>query len=611
MNSVPFFVEEDILFLRKSRGDGDLSTEEVLARHEKILQETAMQVLGHKIDDKNIYREIISGGEEELENRPQFLKVLKRLEDGNIRHVFVYDLQRLSRQGIYGAGDIINAFKYTDTKIATPNKIYDLSNKYDKKFVEMEMLQGNEYLEYTKTILQNGLKQSLREGKYIGSEPPYGYDKEKLKKEKGYKLIINEEEAEIVKMIFEIYIEELGANQLANYLNKLGYKPRKNDFFTPDYVREVLKNPTYYGNLVWQKRKTIRVLENGKVKKKVVTNKNPILVKGIHEPLITKEQFDIAQQKMKSHNSSKVPRTSEIKNPLASLIKCKQCGQAMVRKPYYSNKRKGEKRTFDFDKLELIAILQEHKKESGLSLSKIAEQLNVTKGKVDGWLSPNPNRVYFSKCFAENWFKLKEALNIKTTKFDKAITTFEKTTNNPPSLVCTTPNCSNVSSYLHLVETRVLDALKHELSGIKYFVDNYEAEIIKEANNNKKALEKVEAKINILNKELKNNRRAYNREEYSFDEYQETKNEIEADLKELNSIKENLLNSSQEDKIVKYKKAIPKIENCVKKYNTLSINEKNELLKGIIKKIEYNRTSGGRWNEEGQDNFEIKIELNI
>ena len=461
--SVPFFVEEDIMFLRKSRGDGDYTTEEILKRHETMLQEQALKILGHKIDEKNIYREIVSGGEEDLNNRPEFLKVLKRLETGAIRHVFVYDLARLSRQGIYGAGDIINAFLYTDTKIATLTRTYDLSIEYDRKFVEHEMLSNNSFLEYTKNVLQNGLKQSLREGKYIGSDTPYGYDKEKLKKEKGYKLIINKKEADIVKMIFDLYVEELGTIQLANYLNKLGLKPRKNTHFEPNYVREILKNPTYYGELIWQKRKQIKILENGKIVKKVVTNKNPILVKGLHDPIITREQYDAVQRKMKSHNSSKVPRTSEIKNPLASLVSCKICGYAMIRKPYYKKDNGNPKRVYEFDKLELIELLQKHKKESGLSLSKIAEALETTKGKVDGWLSPNPQRVYFSKAFSDNWYKLKEVLDIKTDKFDKAITTYDVPPRQEESLVCSSLNCSNVSSYLSLVEKRLLEALAIKL----------------------------------------------------------------------------------------------------------------------------------------------------
>lgn len=607
--SVPFYVEEDIMFLRKSRGDGEYSTIEVLSRHEKQLQELAINTIGHKIKEENIYREIVSGGEEDLEARPEFLKVLKRLESGAVRHVFVYDLQRLSRQGIYGAGDIINAFKYTDTKIATLTKIYDLSNKYDKKFVEMEMLQGNEYLEYTKTILQNGLKQSLREGKYIGSEPVYGYDKVKLKKEKGYKLVINEEESEIVKNIFDLYLEGLGTVRLANYLNSQGLKPRKNTHFEPNYVRDILKNPTYYGELIWQKRKQIKVLENGKIVKRIVTNKNPILVKGLHVPIITREQYDAVQEKMKSHNSSKVPRTTEIKNPLAGLVECKVCGYAMVRKPYYKKENSTPKRAYEFDKLELIELLQKHKKESGLSLSKIADALEVTKGKVDGWLSPNPNRVYFSKAFSDNWYKLKEVLDIKTNKFDKAITTYEERPRQEESLVCSSLNCSNVSCYLPIAEKRLLEALEVKLDEYTTYIDNYEEEIIKELKSNEKALERIDKKIEAINKALKNARRNFNMEMITFEEYEEDSIEYKRELSELEEIKKELLKATQEDKIERYKKAVPILTTCLTKYPTLSISDKNELLKSIVKKVLYTRSKGGRWNEEGHDNFTLEIEL--
>lgn len=605
------FIEEDIMFLRKSRGDGDFSTEEVLKRHEIMLQDVALKILGHKIDEKNIYREIVSGGEEDLTNRPEFLKVLKRLESGTIRHVFVYDLARLSRQGIYGAGDIINAFLYTDTKIATLTRTYDLSIDYDRKFVEHEMLNNNSFLEYTKTVLQNGLKQSLAEGKFIGNEPPFGYDKEKLKKEKGYKLIVNNEEAEIVKMIFEMYLEDMSTIQLANYLNKHGYKPRKNDHFEPNYVRLILTNPTYYGDLRWQKRKQIKVLENGKIIKKIVSNKEPILIKGLHEPIISKELFDDVQSKMKSHRCSKVPRSSEIKNPLAGLITCSVCGYAMIRKKHSQRQHRTLERTHFLDKEKLNALIQNHKKNSVMSLSEIGKELNVSKSLVGSWLTPQTEKANYSKSFADNWHRLKEIFKIESEEFDEAITTFKKRDEIPLILTCSSLNCSNVSCYLELVEKRLIKALELKLKEYNYYIDNYEEEIIKEAVNNKKALDKIDKKMDLLSKELKNNRRAYNREEFSYEEYQETKEEIEKELKTLEDAKQNLLSSEDEDKIIRYKKAIPILANCVKNYNKLSISDKNNLLKSIIKNVEYKREKGGRWCKGGQDNFELKVNLKI
>lgn len=608
MQNIPIFVEEYLMFLRKSRSDNSKEPiEETLQRHENQLQELAIKTLGKPIPEANIYREVISGGEE-LDSRPEFLKVLKRLEAGNIKGVFVVDSQRLSRSGIYGAGDIINAFYYTNTLIITPIKTYDLHNQYDKKFIEMELLQGAEYLEYTKQILARGRMQSLKEGKYIGSDTPYGYDKEKLKDEKGYKLIINKEEAEIVKMIFDLYVEELSTIGIANYLNKLNIIPRTDTYWKPNYVRDLLTNPTYYGYLTWQKRQTIKVLEDGKLVKKSKTNKNPLLVKGLHEPIVSKEQFDAAQEKLRSHASSPIPRSNEIKNPLSGLIKCGICGYAMVRKPYYrGNKKDVFKRVHELDKQALIDFLQIKKKESKKSLTKIALEMELTKGKIDSWLSPNPDRVYFSKNFSDNWFKLKEVLNIQETHFDKIITEYEKS-DTETALICSHFGCNNVSSYLTLVESRLIEALTLKLEEFNYFIENYEQEIIKSSRSNIKALQRIDKDIEKLNKRLKNAKVFYELEDYTREEYLETKEEVEKDLKILEDKKAELLKDENEEKLIKYKKAVPKLENCIKKYHTLTIAQKNEMLKNLIDKVVYTKKERGTvHNTENIGKFTLEI----
>lgn len=89
------FLEEYLMYLRKSRNDGEkVPVEVIVSRHEEKLQEVAEKELGFRIPEKNIYREIVSGGEA-IEDRPEFIKVLKRMEVGNIKGVFVFDPHRL------------------------------------------------------------------------------------------------------------------------------------------------------------------------------------------------------------------------------------------------------------------------------------------------------------------------------------------------------------------------------------------------------------------------------------------------------------------------------------------------------------------------------------
>ena len=86
-----------IMYLRKSRQDDPNETvEEVLAKHETILQEWAERELGFKIEEENIYREVISG--ESIADRDEIKKVLARLEDPAVVGVLCVEPSRLSRR---------------------------------------------------------------------------------------------------------------------------------------------------------------------------------------------------------------------------------------------------------------------------------------------------------------------------------------------------------------------------------------------------------------------------------------------------------------------------------------------------------------------------------
>lgn len=606
-----YFDDIYIMYLRKSRSDNPSeSVEEVLSRHEKQLQELAVRLTGKPLEEGNIYREIISGGEE-IENRPAFMQVLRRMESGDVKGVLVIDTQRLSRSGIYGAGDILNAFEFTNTLICTPMKTYNLDDRYDKKFLEMEMIQSSDYLNYTKEILARGRMHSLQNGCFISSTPPYGYDREKLKNEKGYKLVINEEEAEIVRMMYELFLDSLGTVTLANYLNKLGLKTRKGNPWTPVNVRKILSNPTYYGELVFGRRKATKVLEGGKIVKKVLTNDEPMLVKGKHEPLITKEQFDIAQAKFKSHPSSKVPKSSEIKNSIAGIVVCKECGRTMIRKSANGTAKMRERRVHEItqkDKEKISRLIRQHKSIKKMSLTDIAVALDVTKGKVDGWFSGNLDRVYFSKEFANYWYKIKEVLEINDSTYDKMITEYH-VARDKEHLVCPTLKCPTVASQLSRVENAIIKALEEHLRDYSFFVDNYAEEIKREEKKNINVIVMINNKIDKLKKEKRNALRNYNAEDITREEYLELKSDIDSELNELEEQKEKIESSEENDKLTRYKKAIPILSECLKEYHNLNVADRNELLRAIIDRVVYSKDETSRWKRD--DSFNLEVFLRI
>ena len=176
---MPHFDPDEILvYLRKSRSDDPtLTVEGVLSKHKSILTEWAEKNLEGPIPEENCYREVISGGES-IHSRPEFKKLLKRMESPKIKAVLVVECARLGRPDLEEIGKLSKLFRYTNTYIITPQRIFDLRDEYDREAFEREMMRGNEYLEYTKKILGRGKELSLRQGYYINAVVPYGYERD-------------------------------------------------------------------------------------------------------------------------------------------------------------------------------------------------------------------------------------------------------------------------------------------------------------------------------------------------------------------------------------------------------------------------------------------------
>ena len=172
-----FSITEVIIYLRKSRSDDpSMSVEEVLFKHETQLQDYALAVFGNHIPEANIFREVVSG--ETIADRPVMQQVMKILESGSKKAALVIEPQRLSRGDLEDCGKIINTFRYTNTLVITPPKTYDLADEYDRKFFEMELMRGNDYLEYTKKILNRGRIASRKTGKLYRISSPLWIQKD-------------------------------------------------------------------------------------------------------------------------------------------------------------------------------------------------------------------------------------------------------------------------------------------------------------------------------------------------------------------------------------------------------------------------------------------------
>ncbi len=324
-----FLAHETGKYGRKSRTDDPLlSVEEVLERHDKILDEYAEKYLGGPIPEENVFREIKSS--ESIDDRPEMLRLLKFIESPSIKAILVVEVQRLCRGDLEDMGRLIKLLRYTNTYVITPQKIYDLRDEYDRDAFERELKRGNEYLEYTKKILNRGRLASVKEGNYIASKPPYGFDR--ITKQDGNKICHtlkeNKEEADVVRMIFDWYCnEDIGVTMICRRLESMGVRTKTGSKqWKPVVIFNILENIHYIGCVRWNWRKTVKIIENQEIKKtRPVPKVGEYLVfEGKHDGIISKELFDKAQSIKGNRHRTTIDRT--LKNPFSGIMFCKTCG---------------------------------------------------------------------------------------------------------------------------------------------------------------------------------------------------------------------------------------------------------------------------------------------
>lgn len=325
---------------RKSRMDDPLlSVEEVLEKHNKILDEYAEKyIVGGPIPEENCYMEVGSG--ESLKERPEITRLLKDIEDPEVQAIMVVDVQRLSRGDLEDAGRLIRILRYTNTYVITPMKTYDLRDEYDRDAFERELKRGNEYLEYYKKIQARGKLASVKDGNFLGTFAPFGYDKDVIVdgKKDCHTLKINEEEAEYVRMVFDWYCnEDIGVTAICRRLEALGVKTKRgSSIWKPSTIFNMLSNEHYIGYVRWNFRKTVIVIEDQEIRKTRPKPEEYLTFKGKHDPIISEEIFEKAQRiKGKRHRTN---TSKTLKNPLSGLVFCKKCGSVMT---YNTFRRKG------------------------------------------------------------------------------------------------------------------------------------------------------------------------------------------------------------------------------------------------------------------------------
>ena len=553
---------------------------EILKRHENQIQAFAKETLGFKIPDKNIYRELKSGGE--LDERPVMQEILKEIENPNRLGVLVYDIDRIGRPNTLDLGIIAQAFELTDTKIlvASPPKIWDLTDDFDREYFEDSLRQARKFLNYTKTKMVNGRKQSVREGKFIGNTAPWGYDRYKLPNQKGYSLKQNED-AQYVKEIFDMYVNKgYSYKTITNYLNDNGIKPPEADFWQPPMINRVLKRDAYAGYVTFGKSAYKSRMQDGKKIKRRLQQDDYLRCKGLHynDAIIDEETFDKAQTLKEGKYFQNVPNEYELKNPFSGLIQCK-CGFSLV---------KGKVKTAKYVKSEnqisaedFVNYYQKRRKELKLTNVKISQMTGLSVGSLKHY----GNLGCFHFPSRKNYEKIKKALQMDN-RFDEIIN-YEIVYDERHTLICSNIKCKCVSSFIEVIEKEMLKQLREKLRESNLILDNYEQDEVQVIKDHKKDIEKVKREIEGLRKQITVACDMLEKKVYTEDIFISRINELNKKISIKEDKIEELENLEVEKEIIQHKRQIPILENVINHYNELSVEEKNELLRTFINRIYY------------------------
>ena len=327
-------VDDILMYLRKSRTDDPaLTVAEVLSKHEQMLDDWVQRNFpdSKTVPEGNRYREVVSG--ETIESRPKVQELLRRIESPRVKAVLIVEPQRLSRGDLEDIGRLVKLLRYSNTIVITLQYTYDLRDERDRDMFERELKRGNEFLEYQKRIMGNGRLLSVQNGNFIGQKPPYGYRKVVIKdgKRKCHTLELDPDRAPIVKMVFEMYASGTSACQIARTLRNMGIATADGGKWVTSSVKQMLTNDHYIGMVHWNKRKTVKVVEDGDVIATRPRNHDYQSYPGKHPAIIDKDLWD-AVQAVKGKLPPVKDRARNV-NPFAGIVYC-QCGARMSRRQY-------------------------------------------------------------------------------------------------------------------------------------------------------------------------------------------------------------------------------------------------------------------------------------
>ena len=314
------------LYIRLSREDGDKHESESITNQKSLLlqyvKENNLRVYDIYIDD---------GYSGTNFDRPDFNRLLNDIELGRVNMVITKDMSRLGRDYI-GTGNLIEKYfpEHNVRYIAITDNIDTFLDNSNNDITPFKAIMNDMYAKDISKKIKSSLRAKQKEGKFVGSRPPFGYKQDPNDKNH---LVVNFEQALVVKRIFDMCLDGLSffkiAKQLTNESLKTpawyysfkwkNNKTMKYGKWHPKTIKDILTNQMYIGDMVQNRRSKV----NYKVKKVIKNNPNEyIIVENTHEAIIDKETFYEVQKRIPKN----VARFEKKENHLLDgLLYCGNC----------------------------------------------------------------------------------------------------------------------------------------------------------------------------------------------------------------------------------------------------------------------------------------------
>lgn len=278
--------------------------------------------------------------------RPSFRRMLSDITSKKINCVVVKDLSRFGRNYVDAGKYLETVFPLFKVRFIAVNDFIDsIANpqSMNNVIVPFKNIMNDEYCRDISIKVRSALDVRRKQGKFIGSFAAYGYQKDKSDHNK---LVIDEEAARTVRIIFQKLLEGYSILAIARELNEQeipnpsAYKAQKGlsrntkgELWVDSTVRRILTSEVYIGNLIQKKNEIVSYKIH---LAKTVDVRNRIVVENTHEPIISHEEFEKVQSLL-GRDTRTSPNQGRL-SVLAGFLKCADYGRAMhkrtVKQPY-------------------------------------------------------------------------------------------------------------------------------------------------------------------------------------------------------------------------------------------------------------------------------------